>query len=364
MPIKDGDHLVLFETCVVTSGATRSIIFDIQRGNYFIIPKSFGEFIKANNKKKVVDIYAIYGVDCKEIVDEYLKFLIENEIGFYSNHPELFPPLANKWNAPSKITNAIIDYNKRSNINEKLYLDIRNLGVKHLQLRFLDELKSFELKKILTLCIKEEFESIEIVLKFIKEYLDPSFFNNLCIAFPTISLITIMNAPKDHYFHDQLNNFGHINFSSMHLEGIKSCGLICQEYFSINIRTYTESLHHNSCLNRKISIDVDGNIKNCPSMKESFGNVQDTTLEEALAKRGFKKHWNTTKDKIKVCQDCEFKYICTDCRAYTEDPNDKYSKPLKCGYDPYAAKWEEWSRNPLKQKAIDHYGMREIVNSL
>ena len=59
--------------------------------------------------------------------------------------------------------------------------------------------------------------------------------------------------------------------------------------------------------------------------------------------------------KIHVCKDCEFRYICTDCRAYIEDPNDILSKPLKCGYNPYTAEWSEWSRNPLKQKAIEQY---------
>ena len=67
------------------------------------------------------------------------------------------------------------------------------------------------------------------------------------------------------------------------------------------------------------------------------------------------------KDQIAVCKDCEFRYICTDCRAYKEDPEDDYSKPLKCGYDPYTGVWSEWSTNPLKQKAIQYYGMEEII---
>jgi hypothetical protein len=77
--------------------------------------------------------------------------------------------------------------------------------------------------------------------------------------------------------------------------------------------------------------------------------------KEALEKPGFKK------DQIEVCKDCEFRYICTGCRAYLEDPEDIHSKPLKCGYNPYTCEWEEWSTNPLKQKAIEHYGMQELV---
>jgi SPASM domain peptide maturase of grasp-with-spasm system len=139
------------------------------------------------------------------------------------------------------------------------------------------------------------------------------------------------------------------------------CGVIASHYFITHLQAISESLHHNSCLNRKIAIDIDGNIKNCPSMSQSFGNIRDTTLREALDHPDFKKYWNITKDQIAVCKDCEFRYICTDCRAYLENPEDQYSKPLKCGYNPYTCEWEEWSTNPLKQKAIDYYGMRDVL---
>ena len=111
---------------------------------------------------------------------------------------------------------------------------------------------------------------------------------------------------------------------------LTSCGVVSPAYFTSNIVAFSESLAHNSCLNRKISIDINGDIK---------------------------KLWDLSKDKIHVCKDCEFRYICTDCRAYVEDPDDILSKPLKCGYNPYTGEWSEWSTNPLKQKAIDFYGI-------
>lgn len=96
-------------------------------------------------------------------------------------------------------------------------------------------------------------------------------------------------------------------------------------------------------------------------MKDSFGNIKDTTLKEVLKNQYLKKYWNIKKDNITVCKDCEFRHICTDCRAYLENPDDEYSKPLKCGYDPYTNEWSEWSKNPAKQKGIDFYGMRPII---
>jgi hypothetical protein len=41
-----------------------------------------------------------------------------------------------------------------------------------------------------------------------------------------------------------------------------------------------------------------------------------------------------------------------------ENPRDPYSKPLKCGYNPYTAEWAEWSQHPLKQDAIAYYGLK------
>ena len=96
-------------------------------------------------------------------------------------------------------------------------------------------------------------------------------------------------------------------------------------------------------------------------MLKSYGNVNEIKIVNALQNKSFKKYWNVTKDQIDVCKDCEYRYVCTDCRAYIETPDDMYSKPLKCGYDPYTNKWEEWSTNPLKQKAIEYYGMQELV---
>jgi hypothetical protein len=62
-------------------------------------------------------------------------------------------------------------------------------------------------------------------------------------------------------------------------------------------------------------------------------------LHSALAQRDFAALWSINKDQITVCKDCEFRYVCTDCRAYLLDAGDLYSKPSKCTYDPYTAEW-------------------------
>ncbi len=75
-------------------------------------------------------------------------------------------------------------------------------------------------------------------------------------------------------------------------------------------------------------------------MNKSFGNIRNTTLAEAIEKPGFKELWFINKDKIDVCKVCEFRHMCTDCRAFIKDPENIYSQPSKCPYNPYIAKWQ------------------------
>ena len=91
-------------------------------------------------------------------------------------------------------------------------------------------------------------------------------------------------------------------------------------------------------MNRKIAIDVKGEIKNCPSIPKSYGNVKNTSLLQVASEKDFQQLWQVKKDNIAVCKDCEFRHVCTDCRAFTED-GELYGKPSKCNYDPYTATW-------------------------
>lgn len=91
---------------------------------------------------------------------------------------------------------------------------------------------------------------------------------------------------------------------------------------------------YNSCLNLKISIDINGYIKNCPSLNDCYENISNNSLKDALANTKFKLYWDISKDKVDVCKDCELRYACNDRRANRIN-HELYSKPLKCSYEPY-----------------------------
>jgi SPASM domain peptide maturase of grasp-with-spasm system len=361
----------LFSDIILCKGHIRTLLQDTTRNSYYYIPNDFADIL-ANNSIIDFELLKKTYPESVRILDDYKKFLLKDELIFEvldEEESSLFPKINLQHKQPFEITNAIIDIDAQSNLSylKKIEYDFEKLRVQSLQMRifYINDMK------ILINFIDEISKSGNNFLKDVQIVLVKNDFLNfncyklakiLC-NYNIITQIDIYNFPET--IADKISS-DKIFLHKKKIHNCKSCGEIAENMSPINLRIVSESHNHNSCLHKKIGIDADGNIKNCPSMPQSFGNIIDTTLEEALEHKDFKKYWNLTKDKIEVCKHCEFRYICTDCRAYTErthvDENSlDISKPLKCGYDPYSGEWQEWSKNSLKQKAIQYYELEDII---
>lgn len=357
--------LKLFANCILTKGANQAILFDLQRENYTIIPFEVFDFITNNEGLTIDKIKDNYENKFNNEVEEYINFLLDNEFVFFTEFPEFFPKINTEFHYPFPISNAILEFNNINYIKNVL-LQLNELKCKNIDLRFDLEISYLEINNILEYLDKIDSNICNINIYLSKEKSIPQEKIKDLLRNPRITSF-IINVDKISSKIEYISDSKYIFYDFNNDFNNNKCGLINRDYFDINLNNYTESLNHNSCLNKKISIDKEGNIKNCPSMLQSFGNIKDTTLEEALNHSDFKKYWNVTKDRIEVCKDCEFRHICTDCRAYTErnhfDGDIDLSKPLKCGYNPYTNEWAEWSTNPLKEKAIEFYGMQHLVKT-
>lgn len=350
-------HFRLFSDCIPVKGFTRSVICDLRRDNYYLIPNDLFDIIHQNKIKTSNEITKGYNFDENKILEEYYTFLINNELGFWCDDDELllFPDMDLTWDYPSKITNCIIDIKDYEVHNYENYFEqLELLGCFHIQIRSYERLSSNQLENIV---IKAENKSIKSI-QFHLQYSDMDEMEKwilLIDRYYRITTVLVYGAPKDEIFYESKSTTGTIVFLEKKFHSFKQCGVVSHTYFTTNILSFTESLNYNSCLNKKISIDINGEIKNCPSMAKSYGNAKNINLPAVIEEQGFKEMWNISKDKINICKDCEFRYICPDCRVYIENPQDSFSKPLKCGYDPYTSNWEEWSSNPLKKAIISYY---------
>ena len=351
----------VFTNCLVVKGVNRSLVVDLQRDSFETIPDTLHDVIELfHAKKSIEDVYLIYGIENKEVIDEYVSYIIDNEFGVLTDFDEfdLYIDMDYKFDFPSQVSNCVIEISEVTTILFKNIIKfIENVNIKNIQMIFYDEVELNLFTKFLTFANSEKFDSVEIVTKFSTEFYN--FIPNLTQYNQRIVNLIFHSSEKE-YINETKSGIL-ISHVKNNIRDFSYCGVINSYYFNVNRDKVLESLNHNSCLNKKISIDKNGNIKNCPSMPESFGNIKDISLEDALNHPEFKNYWNINKDQIEVCKYCEFRHICTDCRAYLEEPENIYSKPLKCGYNPYTNQWSEWSTNPLKNKAIEHYGMQDLV---
>lgn len=336
-------YFKLFANCILVKGHQRSSLCDLQRNQVVFIPEILLDLLKEDNA-------FVVNSSLDADILEYVDLLVDSEYGFLTDTPLLFAEIDFGWKEPGLLSNAILDFGSSTSydyIHTISQLD--EIGCKHLQIRCYESVQDIFVENILNflVSIKSRILSVEFLLPYSESY-TKEYLTALIKKHKRVSVFYIHSSQVNEFIASE-SSMGHIMYVSDPVISHASCGIINPNYFSINIKTFTESQKHNTCLNRKISIDVNGEIKNCPSMTKSYGNIRDTTLREAMEKLGFKDVWYIHKDQIKICQDCEFRHICTDCRAYIQDPADIYSKPAKCSYDPYTATWGEDNptNNPL-----------------
>lgn len=334
------EYFKLYACNVPVKGATNSCICDLQRNKLQQIPNSLFEILIEYKDKTIDEIKKEYDYKHNNIIDEYFNFLLEQEWGFMTNEPELFTEMSLDWDYPSLITNSIIDINESSNHDyRKIFKELDDLGCEFIELRFYNTPIYEEIKNILNLLENSKVRSVGIYFKYSDFYnlQNIKILQDLLTQFKRLDTVIIHSASNKNVVKFFTSS---IIYTTEVIEDASHCGNISPQYFSINIPTFTESQKNNSCLNRKISIDIDGNIKNCPSMNNSYGNISNDSLHLVLENENFKKYWTINKDQIETCKDCEFRYICTDCRAFHNNHSDLYLKPFKCNYNPYTGIWE------------------------
>jgi SPASM domain peptide maturase of grasp-with-spasm system len=328
----------LFACCVPVKGARRSVVCDLQRQSFQFIPGGLFEILTEHAGETAAEIKQAYGHEYDEEIDEYFAFLLRHEFGFWCSDPGRFPALDLTWEAPERITNAILDLDERSDHDlTKVLGELDDLGCKALEIRCFHRCGLGELRRLLEAARHGRLRSIDLLAGYSPE-LTPEALAALAAGHRRVSSITVHSAPESRRLPPDRCGVP-VAYRTEVVDSPRCCGKIHPGYFAVDLETFAEGQKHNTCLNRKISVDARGEIKNCPSMARSFGNVREASLHSALAQRDFAALWSINKDQIAICKDCELRYICTDCRAYLQDAADLYSKPSKCAYDPYTAEW-------------------------
>lgn len=317
-----------FESCKIVEGYQRAIIYDLQKSCYYFVPK----YIKYFEGNTLSDIYKK-----EELYNNsryWIDFIFEKQLGFLcpTKNYHNFIKIDLTWTMPSNITNAILQIDRYSINIKNVFSQLEEVHCQHLLL-LVEDIDIINIIKDLT--IESNFKSIDIIIKRCT-YTDKELIN--CIK----SNVRIKNIVVCSSDFDKIIYFDR-NLEQRILQTKNNNIFNCRRKnnnYTINIFFFTEALCYNTCLNRKIFIDSKGNVKNCPNMAKAYGNINDTKLCYLIDNSSFKELWTLNKDNINICKDCEFRYACTDCRAFVKSPISKYSQPIRCRYNPYICQKE------------------------
>lgn len=114
------------------------------------------------------------------------------------------------------------------------------------------------------------------------------------------------------------------------------------KFLPYNYQSYMYNKVFNPCWGNKVCIKSDGSIYPCVMSNIKVGNYRN--IIRCLSKKNSYRFLN--KDKIKVCKNCEYRYLCTECRAiYAQSKKEIKNKPFVCMYNPKTNEYKEIKYN-------------------
>lgn len=324
----DNKYFILFSTCKVVKGYSRSIIYDLERHNFTFIQNNHYEILSKGP--------LLINHENNELID----FLIAQDLGFITEFPLNFPTIDLDYKPIEHLSNAVIEINNSLEWFKLFLKNSTTSSIRFVEIRFFnsDRALFYELMNLIsssniegvTLCVPE-YKIIAEAIEEINEQLI-----ELKKRWPELKTISIYNSPILQNYILEGNLYVILNKVSLANE---NCGKISVTNFNISVQSFVESISCNSCLNKKVSLTSSGKIKNCLSFKNDYGRIDQIDLEKIVHSEHFLKY-NIPKDSIAVCKDCEFRYMCHDCRAYLPE-NEIHNKPKFCNYNPYSTLWED-----------------------
>jgi len=302
------------------------VIIDTQRTELYYIPNDLHRLLKENPK-------GLINSD-DPIVQDYLSFLLENELGFIIDEVHNFPPIQFIYEDAASISHAILEFEDFENYNVDLALSkIAALGCKNIFIRFKIRCNLNTVTEVFKFVFKHEFNSVDICVSHKKIEMEEV--KDFVYKNPTIRNFILIEANKDDVLRISEDGMSTIVCDQSSLHERRPLG---PKLFNLNIKFIDESIRFHNHLKGKISIDSKGEVKNLPSFERSFGHVDTHDLDTIVSSNEFNQYWYVQKDQIDVCKDCEHRYICPHLISKEEEV---CSKPLSCSYNPYTAKWED-----------------------
>lgn len=344
MSFNHQNYIHFFAGIEWVNGATCSLIYDLHREKAYEIPSLLGEVFADYQGKTIQDIKEQFNHEYDEGINLYLNELYELDFIFFSNEKDAFIPNDySNWDYPLEIMNAVIELpTSPHNYDVSSALaQLDELGCHHIQLRLVEsgayDFAYFEalgnelaLSRINTIelylphSLLENIQQWDVLLNRLLRFQQIIFHS----AQKNETLKTMTERGKDRIFTTkQVLDYSHKD-------------LVSKDQMTYNILYFAEAKNRNTGLNRKVTIDKEGNIKNYLSHELYFGNINDLSLKAVINSEDFQKKWMIKKDQIEHCNVCQYRYACT-FNTDLKEVDGVYHKVDDCLFDPYTNQWKK-----------------------
>ena len=343
MNISYDKYMYIYAYCFITDGKKYFSIYDIFHKKIHLFSMYLYDIAKNKFREQTIgDILKNLDENRKKNVIEFIQYLISNNIGRYVENISVFPLIEEVWDSPYKLKKCIIDIRDKWHDFDVIFSQLSELLCPKIEIRSYRVLSNHEINSIVDIFKQYNFGALYFLLKCDRNMLSKrwiKYCSNIILKDYRI-FFNIYNVPSQEFTklkkikEKTISLQANMLFSTKQITGREDCGVInCSTFHMLDIDEVIENKLYNGCLNRIISIDEDGYIKNCPSMEFNFGNITDTKLSSVYEENTFRKYWKINNSNIENCKECEMRIVCLNCRAYLSEPNNIYSKPSKCSYN-------------------------------
>ncbi|WP_343587309.1 hypothetical protein [Flavobacterium sp.] len=320
----------LFSNCFAVKGINRGIIIDFQRKNYYTVPNQIVDLLDEYSGKEIYSLFSDFNND-KPILKKYIRFFLSNELIIVNNDISQYPAISTNFERPYSIDTLTLDSNlDKSILKNFLEMKIDGLGVSNL--RMINEVFNLqEIIETLKFIDKSRIKSVVLYLKYAVG-LETELIK-LQNKFPRIVEVVFYDAKE-------IPNNSKFIYEQKSLEEVLAMKIRNHDDFTMELSNFNESLKYNFAYNRTLFIDSFGNIKRYITDESIFGNLNTHDLNKIVQNNEIIDFWEISRDKINVCKDCEFRYICPDGSVPLKTTQDKYyTSSQNCSYSPYSNKW-------------------------
>jgi len=125
-------------------------------------------------------------------------------------------------------------------------------------------------------------------------------------------------------------------------EYVEKYGLMRKPLFVTSEQDFIRNCFYNPCWVGKIAVESSGNSYPCVAARSHIvGNILEQSIEQVIESTSLQQLWSLGKDDIEICQLCEYRYACGDCRPLAEtETGNQCAKTQRCTYNPVKGYWE------------------------